>query len=204
MKRRGFTLIELLVVVAIIVVLVAILLPSLGMARAQAKSIKCQANLREWGVIFQVYRQEWDDLLPVHSTQNADGTWINWIDYFRETTWDKGILFCPEIQNPGPGQYRTHYGLNISHNPLGSAWPGRGFWRFRRVEAPHDHIMVGDGYIAPTSKSASSGLRPYVGPASEYVDLRHRDTANMLFGDGHVEACNRAKVTNGYYWSTTH
>ncbi|MGN6368442.1 MAG: type II secretion system protein [Phycisphaerae bacterium] len=58
MLRRGFTLIELLVVVAIIAVLIAILLPSLGRAKANAVRVQCAANLNQWGKVITMYQQE--------------------------------------------------------------------------------------------------------------------------------------------------
>lgn len=59
MKRAsGFTLIELLVVVAIIAILMAILMPSLGKARQQAKLVACAANLRGMMMGTSVYSNE--------------------------------------------------------------------------------------------------------------------------------------------------
>ncbi len=58
MKRQGFTLIELLVVIAVIAVLMGILMPSLRMAREQARSIYCQSNLKTLVLGYKLYAED--------------------------------------------------------------------------------------------------------------------------------------------------
>ncbi len=59
--HRAFTLIELLVVVAIIAVLISILLPSLSLARKQAKQLLCNTRLAEMGKAALTYAAENND-----------------------------------------------------------------------------------------------------------------------------------------------
>ena len=61
---RAFTLIELLVVVSIIALLVSILLPALGRARAAARTSVCLTNERQQGLVVAMYTADHRDFFP--------------------------------------------------------------------------------------------------------------------------------------------
>lgn len=63
-QKTSFTLIELLVVVAIIAILAAMLLPALGRTRFNARVISCTSQFRQWGLAFNIYADENEDLYP--------------------------------------------------------------------------------------------------------------------------------------------
>ncbi len=69
--HRAFTLIEMLVVISIIALLISLLLPALSAARATARSVVCQSQLRQLGLWGMTYTAENQGYLP-HNGLDTD------------------------------------------------------------------------------------------------------------------------------------
>jgi prepilin-type N-terminal cleavage/methylation domain-containing protein/prepilin-type processing-associated H-X9-DG protein len=118
---RAFTLIELLVVIAVIALLMAILMPALQRVRRQARTVACQSNLRQWGILHAAYAAENDGRLPsaeYHDANPADPWWTSWRWSWADRPESglpapetpssasfqavKDILRCPTAAKPAP------------------------------------------------------------------------------------------------------
>jgi type II secretory pathway pseudopilin PulG len=89
-------------VIAIIALLMAILMPALQRVKKQARSVMCQANLKQWGTLFALYTDDNNGQFPERkSGSDAYGRWMDSMRDYYITTED--IRCCPvakKIANP--------------------------------------------------------------------------------------------------------
>jgi prepilin-type N-terminal cleavage/methylation domain-containing protein len=187
-RRRAFTLIELLVVIAIIAILAAILFPVFARARSQARRTTCASNLKQIGLGFLMYAQDYDETFPVHWDALRRKQWGDidievvqiLVPYIRQgvTTaansnvqLGTGIWLCPEdAVGGGPlgkdrqarsAERRTSYYYNVwlTNTPLASI-----------TKDPTRCLLVQDNWI-DTHTRAGDNPRAW----------------NVCYSDGHVK-----------------
>ncbi len=111
-KNGSFTLVELLVVIAIIAILAVMLLPALNRARNVARTTRCVANEKQFGIYSFQYSQDYNEyLLPanliIEGGTLIDGTWYRLLAVFagylkpyHYTTAANTIWACPAERYP--------------------------------------------------------------------------------------------------------
>jgi len=123
----GFTLIELLVVIAIIAILAAILFPVFAKAREKARQSSCTNNMKQLGIAFTTYSNDWDERYPSSWIDKKEtGAALNisaWDHQIHGNVKSEGVYKCPSNsvrrfsvhQTVPKGQKKTRivsYGLN--------------------------------------------------------------------------------------------
>ena len=105
----GFSLSELLVVMTAISALTAIVIPSLGRAREQARRVGCASNLRQSGLGLKMYAMGNDGKYPVEEFCGNPQT-ILVQSLFPAYLADRNIFYCPSAASVEPYAQSTEYG----------------------------------------------------------------------------------------------
>ena len=82
--RKKFTLLELMVVIAIIGILITMLLPALGKARAQAQAAVCMSNQKQLFIVTNYFMNNYSGYIPP-VTNGTQSTKTPYSDMFNET-----------------------------------------------------------------------------------------------------------------------
>jgi prepilin-type N-terminal cleavage/methylation domain-containing protein/prepilin-type processing-associated H-X9-DG protein len=136
-KRNGITLVELLVVISIIGVLVSLLMPGLGKARAYANRTGCAANLKQIDVAMHLYLGANEETYPsaedpvskIVSKEPNDYYWLwmgrGWRKFVEPYLGghidanNPSVLLCPQ-DRVSPQKYEStsySYSMAFYHSP---------------------------------------------------------------------------------------
>ncbi len=185
----GFTLIELLVVIAIIAILAAMLLPALQSARESARAATCQNNLKQLGLAFNMYTQDWDEYMPI--------AWNGAQDYYTKKLSpyvNNAALYGPRV---GVFHCPSHRGVDDGGNPwlsyaYNSAYAAVGNPRLKLSDSQFNKprvVLLDHGDEDSQAYVKLSWAAHGVGDVADgtyYGAERHKGGGNYLFTDGHV------------------
>jgi prepilin-type N-terminal cleavage/methylation domain-containing protein len=216
MQKKAFTLIELLVVIAIIAILMAILMPSLKVAREQARSVSCRSNERTLTLAWLMYKDENDAKLVNSQTPGptydhktmapwvvmppglGDSTVAEKKEYIKQgMLWpyvkDVGVYRCPSDRRQNSPYHKFAYRTYSIAGGLAGLGSGGGFGareltRYTQIQQPAEKLV----FVAECDPRGYNMNSWVVDPQQkQWVDpfgIWHRDNASTLsFADGHVD-----------------
>jgi len=196
-RLRAFTLIELLVVISIIALLIAILIPVLGMARKSAQTVVCASAIRQMHLLTHIHLTDNKDVgwIPWHKGRKSDGRgkWPSaYVDYgvIPNLFQDDGFR-CPaavEHENyDGQIWYAMNEYLTPEHRPA-THGPSRHFW-FADGWGPSvsDSLLHPDDQIAYVVKPPHPFYNEPLFRANTMMPRHPNRSGNMVMSDGSVE-----------------
>jgi hypothetical protein len=134
---------EVLVVVGVVLLLLALLVPSLTAARERVRRVVCANNLHHWGATSQYYRDDYGDYLPTEGTYfnlEKPYSWFNVLPPYLDAPAyceieriggsirefpELHVWICPSklqtaAYKSGSGKNQFHYGMNQVLDGIGS------------------------------------------------------------------------------------
>lgn len=210
---RGFTLIELLTVIAIIGILAAIVIASIGRVRESARQSACLGNLRQLALATIAHTADKQGMLPLILDEQEQRWAIQLKPYIGESTTSSAItgasqsgagsgrvFICASDTVPRTGAYAAQdlcsYGMNRDVQNINTSVKTRK--RLNSLSHPARTILYGDTWDAvnTTAHALSLGVVNIAsGTGGAYIKNYHNDKgSNFAFADAHVEFLTRATV----------